>query len=134
MPIKYWRVILEPISGVWETCRDKELVIIGYPEDPDNVSVRRFRDEMKLNDKVVAYLNNNRVGAFGTIVGDYSFDETILRKHFYRVRKVRWDHRSLVGWIFDLSDETKTKLKQRQTVVELTETEYEEIFSHVLLM
>lgn len=132
--IRYWRIILEPESGVWETCRDKELVIIGYPEYPDDSSVRKFRDEIKLNDKVVSYLKGNRIGAVGTIVGNYSFDETILRKHYYRTRKVHWDHRSLNGWKFDISKETKAKLAQRQTVVELSKNDYEEIVGQILLM
>jgi predicted Mrr-cat superfamily restriction endonuclease len=131
--IKYWRVILEPEAGVWETCRDKEMIIIGYPDGPDDSNVRKFRDEMSKNDKVVSYLNHNRIGATGTIVGDYSYDETILRRHYFRTRKVHWEHRSSNGWEFELSEETKAKLVQRQTVVELEKNNYEEILKQILL-
>ena len=133
-PTRFWRVILEPESGVWETCRDKEIIAIWYPELPDDSNVRKFRDEMQLNDKVVAYLKNRRIGAVGIIIGDYSFDEAILHGQFYRTRKVHWNHKSLNGWEFELSNETKAKLAQRSTVVELDEAEYEEIVSQILLM
>jgi len=75
---KYWRIILDPEWCVWETCRDKGIIALGYTENPDDISVRKFKDEMKQNHKVIAYLKDWRIGALGTIIGSYSIDEVIL--------------------------------------------------------
>ncbi|MCD6371621.1 MAG: hypothetical protein J7L39_02775 [Candidatus Aenigmarchaeota archaeon] len=137
--IKFWRVTIEPEYAVWETCRDEGIIAIGYPESPDDFNVRRFKDEMKKGDKVVVYLKKKRIGALGTIVGDYSVDEVVLRgtTWLWRTRKVRWDHRSIYGWdpedLYDhLSDDVKNALKGRDTVRELSRTQYEEIERLVL--
>ena len=124
---QYWRVILVPEWGMWETCRDNDVIAIGYPEAPDDANVRKFRHEMKIGDKVVAYLKRGQIGAVGTIVGDYSVDEVVLHGHHWRIRKVEWNHKSFNGWEFALSEGVKTTLGQRSTVVELSESEHGEI-------
>lgn len=132
--IKYWRVILEPEWGVWEICRDNEIIAIGYPDYPNDVNVRRFRDEMNLGDKIVAYLKNWKIGALGTIIGEYNIDEVLFRQWFWRIRKIQWNHRSFYGWDFDdeLSKDVKAVLSRRDTVAELKRRQYEEIERLVL--
>jgi predicted Mrr-cat superfamily restriction endonuclease len=131
-PIKYWRVILVPEWGVWETCRDKDIIAIGYQNSPDDVNVQRFRDEMKKGDKVIAYLKRGQIGAIGTIIGDYSVDEVVLHAHYWRIRKVQWTHKSFNGFELDLAKGIKTTLGQRPTVVELSKDQFEEIESQVV--
>jgi len=130
--IRYWRVIIEPEWGMWETCRDKDIVAIGYPQSPDDVNVQRFRDEMKIGDKVIAYLKRGQIGAIGTIVGNYSVDEVVLHAHFWRIRKVEWSHKSFSGFELSYEKATKATLGQRATVVELSKDEFEEIENQVL--
>lgn len=136
---RYWRLILEPETGVWEICRDKEIIAIGYPDYPDDSNVLKFKNEMKTGDKVVAYLKNWRIGAIGTVVGEYSVDEVMLRViwrgHYWRTRKVKWDHKSFGGWEFprEFSKDVKKILSQRgATIVELDKSHYEEIENQVL--
>lgn len=131
-PIKYWRVILVPEWGMWETCRDKDIIAIGYPESPDDSNVQRFRDEMKIGDKIIAYLKRGQIGAIGTITGDYSVDEVILHSHFWRIRKVQWNHKSFNGFELPISEETKATLGQRPTIVELSKDQFREIENQVL--
>lgn len=130
---RYWRVILEPEEGVWETCRDKEIIAVGYPKVPNHSSVKKFRDEMKIGDKIVAYLKGQKIGAVGTVIGDYSIDQVIFR-HNWRTRKVQWNHKSLNGWKFPdkLGDNVKATLGQRTTVVELTKDQYKKIEKQIL--
>ncbi|MCJ7632731.1 hypothetical protein MUP77_10125 [Candidatus Bathyarchaeota archaeon] len=132
--IRFWRIILEPEWCVWETCRDKEIVALGYRDNPDDSNVRKFKDEMKTNDKVVAYLKNWRIGAIGTITGQYSIDQVVLHGNMWRTRKVQWNHKSLDGWEFEkvLSEKTKAALAQRASVWELAESEYREIEKQIL--
>jgi predicted Mrr-cat superfamily restriction endonuclease len=131
---RYWRITLEPESGVWGFCREKEIIAIGYPDSPDDINVRRFRDEMKVGDKVAVYLLKKRIGALGTVTGDYCYDEITLHGHYCRTRKVQWDHKSFYGWDFfnELSDEIKDILKQRNTIQELKKEQYEEIEKLIL--
>jgi len=136
----YWRVTIEPEYATWETCRDKSVIAIGYTKHPDDFNVRRFKDEMKKGDKVVVYLKNGRIGALGVITGDYSIDEVTLRGVYWlwRTRKVEWKHRALYGWerenLYDkLSDDVKNALSGRDTVRQLSQTQYEEIESLILL-
>lgn len=129
--IKYWRVILVPEWGMWETCRDKDVIAIGYPK-PNDINVQRFKNKMEIGDKVIAYLKRAQIGAIGTITGDYSFDQVILHAHFSRIRKVRWDHKSFDGFDINISEDTFKTLHQRQAVVELSKDEYEEIEKEVL--
>jgi predicted Mrr-cat superfamily restriction endonuclease len=131
-PIRYWRVILVPEWGMWETCRDKDNIAMGYPKFPGNVSVQRFRDEMKIGHNVIAYLTRGQIGAIGTITGDYSVDEVILHAHFWRIRKVQWNHKSFDGFELNLRKKTKKILGQRPTVVELSKDQFEEIEGQVL--
>jgi predicted Mrr-cat superfamily restriction endonuclease len=130
--IRYWRVIIEPEWGMWETCRDKDIVAIGYPESPDDINVQRFRDDMRIGDKVIAYLKRGQIGAIGTITGNYSVDEVVLHDHFWRIRKVAWSHKSFSGFELVYEDTTKATLGQRGTVVELSKDEFEEIEKQVL--
>lgn len=137
--IKFWRVTIEPEYAVWEICRDEQVIAIGYVTSPEDFNVRRFRDEMNRGDKVVVYLKNKRVGALGTIVGDYSVDEVLLRgiDWLWRVRKVEWTHISLYGWnhesLYDhLKDDIKNALHGRDTVRELAFSQYEEIEKIIL--
>jgi len=88
---------------------------------------------MKIGDKVVGYLNGRRIGALGTITGDYNFDETILPPPYSRVRRVRWDHKFFDGfYITHISIDTLRTIRQGQTVVEQDKNEYEEIEKEVL--
>jgi len=132
--IRFWRVTIEPEIAVWEKCRDEAVIAIGYTESPEDFNVRRFRDEMNKGDKVVVFLKNTRVGALGTIVGDYSVDDVTLGgvNWMWRIRKVEWNHISLSGWspedLYDhLNDDIKNALHGRDTVRELTNSQYEEI-------
>jgi len=129
---RYWRVIIEPEWGMWETCRDKNIVAIGYPELPEDINVQRFKVEMKIGDKIVAYLKRRQIGAIGTIIGTYSVDEVVLHSHFWRVREVHWDHKSFSGFELVLDATTEKTLSQRATVVELSQSEFEEIESQIL--
>lgn len=134
--IKYWRIILEPEWCVWETCRDKGIIALGYAEHPEDTNVRKFKDEMKVKHKVIAYLKNWRIGALGTIIGKYNIDEVVLHSQMWRIRKVKWNYKSLHGWDFAcrLSEDTKAALAQRAAVWELTEKEYKEIEKQILLL
>lgn len=136
----YWRVTIEPEYATWETCRDQGIIVIGYDDSPDDFNVKRFRDEMKKGDKVVVFLKKGRVGALGTIVGDYSVDEVALGavKWMWRTRKVEWNHRAVYGWdrkilYGKLSDDVKNALSGRDTVRQLSKIQYEEIEGLILL-
>jgi len=132
--VRYWKVVLVPEWGIWEPCRDKEVIAIGY-FDPNVIDVRRFVDVMDIGDKVVAYLRDWKVGAIGTITGEYRVDEVMVNEDFRRTRKVRWEHKSLDGWDFhnELSDDLKSVLSQKGfTVIELTKEQYEEIQEIIL--
>jgi predicted Mrr-cat superfamily restriction endonuclease len=132
-PIKYWRVVLVPEWGMWETCRDKDIIAIGYPKSPKDVNVQRFRDEMKIGDKVVAYLKRGQIGGIGTITGDYSVDEVVFQAHYWRIRKVQWNHKSFDGFELSLNKATKAILGQRgSTIVELSKDQFEEIERQIL--
>ena len=137
--MKFWRVTIEPEYAVWEMCREEGIIAIGYPDNPADFNVRRFKDEMNKGDKVVIYLKNKRIGALGTIIGDYSVDDVSLRgiTWLWRMRKVEWDHISLYGWdhesLYDLlNDDVTNALHGRDTVRELTNSQYEEIESFIL--
>jgi len=137
--LRYWRVILEPEpeSTVWEVCRDNDIIAIGYPSLPNDFNVRRFRDEMKIGDKIVAYLKNYEIGALGIIEGDYCIDETFLcDENKWRIRKVKWNHKTMYGWSFrdELNESTKSVLSQRPTVVEIDKGQYEEIENLLLAL
>ena len=132
MPINHWRVILKPEWGIWETCRDRGIIAIGYQDSPDNIDVQRFKNRMKMGDKIIAYLRSGQIGAIGTITGNYSVDEVVLRAHFWRIRKVQWDHKSSNGFRLRLSKETRVALSQRPAIVELSKAQFEEIESQVL--
>jgi predicted Mrr-cat superfamily restriction endonuclease len=134
--IRYWRIILEPEWCVWETCRDKGIIALGYADSPGDLNVKKFKGEMQVSHKVIAYLKNWRIGALGTIIGKYSIDEAALHGQMWRIRRVKWNYKSLRGWDFaeGLSDETKAALAQRAAVWELTEKQYKEIEKQILLL
>ncbi len=126
---KYWRVTIRPEYQIWGICRDNEILAIGYPKRPDNFNVRRFRDEMSIGDRFVVYLIDFEIGGIGTITGDYRIDQVLFREHFWRTRKVRWDHRFYSG--IDcrdrLSDKVLKRLHLQNTVQELSQIQFEEI-------
>jgi hypothetical protein len=72
--VQYWRVV-EPLDTkeyiLWPTCKEKKLIAIGYLDKPNASDVKNMRQEMKIGDKVVAYLEKNRIGGIGTITGEY---------------------------------------------------------------
>jgi len=117
---------------MWETCRDKDVIAIGYPRRPDDINVQRFKDEMKIGDRVIAYLKRGKIGAIGTIIGDYSVDEVVLYAYFWRIRKVQWNHKSFDGFELGLDKEIKTTLGQRAAVVELSKDQFDRIENQIL--
>jgi len=112
--VQYWRVV-EPLDTkeyiLWPTCKEKKLIAIGYLEKPNASDVKNMRQEMKIGDKVVVYLEKGRIGGIGTITGEYEDytekkpeDKDFFNGQFWRRRKVQWDFLPTEGEFWQLSD------------------------------
>lgn len=134
----YWRVVL-PLDThdyvIWPECKKRGLVAIGFQRDPDDYSVTRMRDRMKVGDKVIGYLLNGRVGGVGTITGeyeDYSSDKPVEKDYFngrfWRWRQVRWDHLPGEEDFWQLPPPyAETMPGGRSTISELTEEQFNKV-------
>ncbi|MFC2168809.1 HNH endonuclease [Acidobacteriota bacterium] len=70
----FWRIILRYDTGdvaVWPICKEKGLIAIDFPDRENSKYVIRFKDEVKIGDKVISYLEKRRIGGIGTITGEY---------------------------------------------------------------
>lgn len=138
----HWRII-EPLDthdiAVWPACREKELVAIGYEDNPGATDVTRMRDEIKIGDKIIAYLEKGRIGGIGTVVGDY---EDYLKGKpqikdyfggkFWRRRKVHWDYLPQDAEYWQLpSPYSKNIPGMRQTIFKLTENQFDKIMKMI---
>ena len=132
--MRYWRVTIKPGYLIWDICRDNGIVAIGYPDRPDDSNVDRFKNSMSIGDKVVIYLTKYKIGAIGTITSKYNIDQALFREHFWRTRKVRWEHNFFSGIYCKeiFSEEVQKVLSRRNTVQELTQSQFEEIENYFL--
>lgn len=84
-----------------------------------------FYNDMKIGDLVCAYGNKTVVG-WGEIIGDYEYQEDDLV--YCHRRKVKWLSDDIIS-VNNLSPELQEKLQQVRTIVELSNTDFEEIKS-----
>ncbi len=136
--VQYWRVI-EPLDTkgyiLWPTCREKGLIAIGYLNKSNSSDVKNMQLEMKIGDKVIAYLEKNRIGGIGTITGEYEDysrdkpkDKGLFDGDFWRRRKVRWDYLPPKGEFWRLSDPLPGV---HRTVFKLSKAQYDEIIKEI---
>ena len=136
--VQYWRVV-EPLDTkeyiLWPTCKEKKLIAIGYLDKPNASDVKNMRQEMKIGDKVIAYLGKNRIGGIGTITGEYEDytekkpeDKDFFNGQFWRRRKVQWDFLPTEGEFWQLSDPLPGV---RRTVFRLNKKEYDEVLRKI---
>ena len=137
--VQYWRVV-EPLDTkeyvLWPICKEKELIAIGYLDKPNSLDVKNMRQEMKIGDKVIAYLEKNRIGGIGTVTGEYEDysqdkpkDKDLFDGDFWRRRKVQWDYLPPEGEIFWLLDEPLPGV--HRTVFQLNKAQYDEILKKI---
>jgi len=137
--VQYWRVV-EPLDTkeyiLWPTCKEKKLIAIGYLDKPNASDVKNMRLEMKIGDKVVVYLEKNRIGGIGTVTGEYEDysqdkpkDKDLFNGDFWRRRKVQWDYLPPEGEIFWLLDEPLPGV--HRTVFRLNKAQYNEILKKI---
>lgn len=136
--VQYWRVV-EPLDTkeyiLWPTCKEKKLIAIGYLEKPNASDVKNMRQEMKIGDKVVVYLEKGRIGGIGTITGEYEDyteekpeDKDYFNGQFWRRRKVEWDRLPTEGEFWQLSDPLPGV---HRTVFKLSKAQYDEILKKI---
>lgn len=136
--IQYWRVV-EPLDTkeyiLWPTCKEKKLIAIGYLDKPNASDVKNMRREMKIGDKVIAYLEKGRVGGIGTITGEYEDyiedkpeDKDYFNGQFWRRRKVQWDYLPTEGEFWQL---TNPLPGVHRTVFRLNKTQYDEVLNKI---
>jgi len=136
--VQYWRVV-EPLDTkeyiLWPTCKEKKLIAIGYLDKPNASDVKNMRLEMKIGDKVVVYLEKNRIGGIGTVTGEYEDysqdkpkDKDLFNGDFWRRRKVEWDYLPTEGE-FWLLDEPLPGV--HRTVFRLNKAQYDEILKKI---
>jgi hypothetical protein len=136
--VQYWRVV-EPLDTkeyiLWPTCKEKKLIAIGYLDKPNASDVKNIRQEMKIGDKVVAYLEKGRIGGIGTIIGEYEDyieekpeDKDFFNGQFWRRRKVQWDYLPTEGEFWQLTDPLPGV---HRTVFRLNKTQYDEVLSKI---
>lgn len=136
--VQYWRVV-EPLDTkeyiLWPTCKEKKLIAIGYLEKPNASDAKNMRQEMKIGDKVVVYLEKGRIGGIGTITGEYEDyteekpeDKDYFNGQFWRRRKVQWDRLPTEGEFWQLSDPLPGV---HRTVFKLSKAQYDEILKKI---
>ena len=136
--VQYWRVV-EPLDTkeyiLWPTCKEKELIAIGYLDKPNTSDVKNMRQEMKIGDKVVAYLEKGRIGGIGTITGEYEDyteekpkDKDYFNGQFWRRRKVQWDYLPTEGEFWQL---TNPLPGVHRTVFKLNKAQYNKIINEI---
>ena len=136
--IKYWRVV-EPLDTkeyiLWPTCKKEGFIAIGYLDKPNSSDVKNMRQEMKIGDKVIAYLEKNRIGGIGTVTGEYEDyteekpeDKDYFNGQFWRRRKVQWEHLPTEGEFWQLTDPLPGV---HRTVYRLKKEEYEKILEEI---
>ena len=137
--IKYWRVV-EPLDTkeyiLWPTCKKEGFIAIGYLDKPNSSDVKNMRQEMKIGDKVIAYLEKGRIGGVGTITGEYEDyteekpeDKDYFNGQFWHRRKVQWDYLPPEGDIFWLLDEPLPGV--HRTVFQLNKTQYDKVLKEI---
>lgn len=132
--MRYWRVTIKPAYQIWDICRDNGIVAIGYPNRPGDSNVDRFKNAISIGDKVVIYLTKFMIGAIGIIKSNYNIDQAIFREHFWRTRKIKWEHNFFSGEYCKgaFSEDVQKLLSRRNTVQELTEDQFQEIVDYFL--
>ena len=136
--VQYWRVV-EPLDTkeyiLWPTCKEKKLIAIGYLDKPNSSDVKNMQQEMKIGDKVVAYLEKGRIGGIGTIIGEYEDyteekpeDKDYFNGQFWRRRKVQWDYLPTEGKFWQLTDPLPGV---HRTVFRLKKTQYDEVLKKI---
>jgi len=137
--ISYWRVI-EPLDTkditAWPVCKKEGLIAIGYSDKPDNINVKRFKEKIKIGDKVLAYLEKGRIGGIGTVIGDYEDyseikpkDKDYFNGKFWRFRKVTWDYLPEREEYWQLPKEQIPG--RRMTIYEFKKGEFEKIMKYL---
>ena len=102
---RYWLwIIPNRIPGLWNLCRELNILAAFYPYDEIRES-RRLRNFVEIDegDYVVAYLNNNTIGGIGKVT-KLLFDAT----HQYRWQDkidANADHLSAISIEWELVDE-----------------------------
>jgi 5-methylcytosine-specific restriction protein B len=140
--VSYWRVILPYDTEdvvIWPTCKNKGLIAIGYPTEPDAAVVKYMRNKMKRGDKIIAYLKNGRIGGVGTIEGDYEdYSDTkpkekdYFKGTFWRRRKIRWDHLPPKGDFWQIPKPYEKNIPgARLTIFQLNEDNYKKILNMI---
>jgi len=136
--VQYWRVV-EPLDTkeyiLWPTCKEKKLIAIGYLDKPNASDVKNMQQEMKIGDKVIAYLEKNRIGGIGTITGEYEDyteekpkDKDYFNGQFWRRRKVQWDYLPTEGEFWQLTDPLPGV---HRTVFRLNKKQYDEVLKKI---
>jgi len=136
--VQYWRVV-EPLDTkeyiLWPICKEKELIAIGYLDKPNFSDVKNMRQEMKVGDRVIAYLEKNRIGGIGTITGEYEDysqdkpeDKDYFNGDFWRRRKVQWDHLPTKDEFWQI---TKPIPGVHRTVFRLNKKQYDEVLKEI---
>lgn len=138
--VQYWRVV-EPLDTkeyvLWPICKEKELIAIGYLDNPNSLDIKNMQQKMKIGDKVIAYLEKKRIGGIGTVTGEYEDysqdkpkDKDLFNGDFWRRRKVQWDYLPLEGEIFWLLDEPLPGA--HRTVFQLNKTQYDKVLKEIV--
>jgi len=137
--VQYWRVV-EPLDTkeyiLWPICKKEGFIAIGYQDKPNSSDVKNMRQEMKVGDKVIAYLEKNRIGGIGTVTGEYEDysqdkpkDKDFFDGNFWRRRKVEWDYLPSKGDIFWQLDEPLPGV--HRTFFQLKKTQYDGVLKKI---
>jgi len=123
-----WKIIVKPIETphAWEMLfRDGGFVAIGFPGRDDDVSVKRFRDQIQIGDWVLAHLPKTVSGTahlavgLGKVTGPHNEGPPAPGEkwngQFMRRRAVEWVRKG--SWVMPPSVRASN---YRRTVVKLT--------------
>ena len=103
--------LLEAIRKKWE---ERPHMHVKYLK-----TLRCFRDEIQVGDRIVTYSRPRRVYSVGSMDGEYRYDPSFCRKFplcgkFPQTRRVQWREPEISR--DDLSDETQDLLCRRTTI------------------